>query len=57
MSKKQKMTREAARRIQRNADRTGRNEGFKRRAMKSAYRNEPNQGSDSESGSGNEGSN
>jgi len=37
---KTKMTSEAARRIQSHADRTGRNQDFKSRAMSAAARNE-----------------
>lgn len=39
MGKKQRMTQEAARRIQSHADRTGRNQGFKSRAQRAASKN------------------
>jgi len=40
MPKRKLMDWKAARRIQSHADRTGRNQDFKARAMKAAYRNE-----------------
>ncbi|MHA1651069.1 MAG: hypothetical protein ACTSYB_12810 [Candidatus Helarchaeota archaeon] len=39
MGKKQRMTKEAARRIQSHADRAGRNQGFKSRAQRAASKN------------------
>ena len=53
MSKK--MTKEAARRIQSHADKTGTNQGWKARAMSAADRNESggkSSGSSSDAGSG-----
>ncbi len=49
--KKTPMTREDAKRIQRKADRTGTNQGFKARAMRAAYKNEPLEGQPAEDGS------
>jgi hypothetical protein len=40
MGKGEKMTKEAAARIQSNADRTGRNQGFKERAQSAAAKHE-----------------
>jgi hypothetical protein len=39
MAKKTPMTKEAASRIQSNADKTGKNEGFKERAQSAATKN------------------
>lgn len=39
MAKKTPMTKEAASRIQSNADKTGKNEGFKERAQSAAAKN------------------
>lgn len=53
MSKKTPMTKEAARRIQSQADKTGTNQEWKARAMSAAARNEAEKASKSGNGKGN----
>lgn len=55
--KKTPMTREDAKRIQSEADRTGTNQEFKKRAMSAAYKNEPLEGQPAQGGSDGGGNN
>lgn len=55
MSSKNEMTKEAARRIQSHADRTGTNQGWKSRAMSAADRNGSSSSSNRNGGGNNDG--